>query len=64
MRCLFVVLLTAVAWAQTAGSPKYTATLLAGSDWVGDNGPATQALLFQAEGLTTDLSGIIKLTKH
>ena len=64
MRCLFVVLFTAAAWAQTASTLKYTATVLAGSDWVGDNGPATQALLFQAEGLATDLSGIIKLTKH
>jgi DNA-binding beta-propeller fold protein YncE len=38
---------------------KYAPAVLAGSDWVGDNGPATQALLFQAEGVASDLSGNI-----
>ena len=64
MPCLLAILLTAIASAQTADALRYTPAVLAGSDWVGDNGPATQALLFQAEGLATDLSGIIKLTKH
>jgi len=35
----------------------YTVATMAGSDWVGDNGLATQALLFQAEGLATDAAG-------
>jgi len=59
MRCLFVVLMTAIAAAQSAAPVRYTATVLAGSDWVGDDGAATHALLFQAEGLATDLSGNI-----
>jgi uncharacterized protein (TIGR03437 family) len=59
MRCLLVILLTTIASAQTADALRYTPALLAGSDWVGDNGPATQALLFQAEGLATDLFGNI-----
>jgi hypothetical protein len=63
MRCLFALFFAAIASAQTAGSLKYTAAVLAGSDWVGDNGPATLALLFQAEGLATDLSVIMHLTK-
>jgi len=64
MRYLSAILMAAIASAQTADALRYTPAVLAGSDWVGDNGPATQALLFQAEGLATDLSGIIKLTKH
>src|SRR5690242_12494033 len=55
MRFLLPLLWTAIAGAQGT----YTAAVLAGSDWVGDNGPATLALLFQAEGLATDLSGNI-----
>jgi uncharacterized protein (TIGR03437 family) len=54
---LTVIALTTIAVAQTAGPVTYTAAVLAGSDWVGDYGPATQALLFQAEGLTTDSAG-------
>ncbi len=67
MRPLFTPLLTAMAltamaWttiaaAQTAGAVAYTAAVLAGSDWVGDHGPATHALLFQAEGLAVDPAG-------
>lgn len=34
----------------------------AGSDWVGDNGPATQALLFQAEGIAVDRAGNIYIS--
>lgn len=51
------VALTLIAAAQTAGPATYTAEVLAGSDWVGDHGPATQALLFQAEGLAVDPAG-------
>jgi len=59
MRFLLAPLFAAVAFAQPADALRYTPAVLAGSDWVGDNGPATQALLFQAEGLATDLSGNI-----
>ena len=59
MRCLLAILLTAIASAQSANPLQYTAAVLAGSDGVGDNGPATQALLFQAEGLATDPFGNI-----
>ncbi len=47
-----LLLLTTVAFSQT-----YTVTALAGSDWIGDGGPATQALLFQAEGMAVDAIG-------
>jgi uncharacterized protein (TIGR03437 family) len=35
----------------------YTISTAAGSSWVGDNGPATSAILLQAEGIATDSSG-------
>ncbi|HSP66377.1 MAG TPA: hypothetical protein VLN48_01540 [Bryobacteraceae bacterium] len=57
MRPWFVVLLLTIPPAQTASLPAYSVTVLAGSDWVGDGGPATQALLFQAEGLAADSAG-------
>src|SRR2546423_7549488 len=53
MRSLVILLLAITALAQAT----YTVTILAGSDWVGDNGPATQALLFQAEGVAADSAG-------
>ena len=49
-----LLLLATVAFSQT-----YTVTALAGSDWIGDGGPATQALLFQAEGIAVDPLGNI-----
>ncbi|HEY2843566.1 MAG TPA: hypothetical protein VGJ09_07955, partial [Bryobacteraceae bacterium] len=52
-----ILLLPLPAGAQTSGAAAYTAAVLAGSDWVGDNAAATQALLFQAEGLAGDLAG-------
>src|ERR1700674_1882355 len=58
MRLLFVLLLVAVPGVpQIAGQSAYTVATVAGSDWVGDQGPATQALLFQAEGLAGDSAG-------
>jgi uncharacterized protein (TIGR03437 family) len=54
MRFLLALLLAAV---SAINGQSYTSATLAGSDWVGDNGPATQALLFQAEGLTIDSAG-------
>ena len=35
----------------------YTVRSIAGSDWVGDNGPARDSLLLQAEGLAADRDG-------
>ena len=35
----------------------YTIDTIAGSDWVGDGGPATSAILIQSEGSGTDGSG-------
>jgi len=56
MRFLFALLMTAVPGLPQV-SVHWSVTTLAGSDWVGDQGPATQALLFQAEGVTTDSAG-------
>jgi uncharacterized protein (TIGR03437 family) len=39
------------------GAQVYTISTVAGSDWVGDGGPATQAVLFQSEGVAVDNSG-------
>jgi trimeric autotransporter adhesin len=41
--------------ASAAGN--YTIATIAGSDWVGDGGPATGAILIQAEGVLADGSG-------
>lgn len=35
----------------------YTIATVAGSSWVGDGGPATSAVLFQAEGIAADVNG-------
>jgi len=43
--------------ASLAFSQTYTVTAFAGSDWIGDGGLATQALLFQAEGIVVDSAG-------
>jgi uncharacterized protein (TIGR03437 family) len=52
MRIFSVSFLTLQAF---AGS--YTVSTIAGSDWVGENIPATSAILIQAEGIVTDLTG-------
>src|ERR1700722_18311496 len=60
-RLLLMRLLSALLWAAVPGLPQapvpWAVTTVAGSDWVGDQGPATQALLFQAEGVTADFAG-------
>jgi uncharacterized protein (TIGR03437 family) len=40
----------------------YNIATVAGSNWVGDNGPATSALLFQAEGIAVDPAGDIYIS--
>jgi uncharacterized protein (TIGR03437 family) len=49
-----VFVATALAWGQGG---VYFINTAAGSDWVGDGGPAILALLFQAEGLAADAGG-------
>jgi uncharacterized protein (TIGR03437 family) len=46
-----------VVGAADGSSTVYTIATVAGSDWVGDNGSATEAILLQAEGVATDASG-------
>ncbi len=42
---------------RATGQGSYTIATTAGSDWVGDQGQASNAILRQAEGLASDLSG-------
>ncbi len=60
MRLLFALIFGAV-WSMAQPS-SYTIATVAGSNWVGDNGPATSALLFQAEGIAVDLSGDVYIS--
>ena len=60
MRLLFALMLTPLLAIAQPGS--YTIATIAGSNWVGDNGPATSALLFQAEGIAVDLAGNIYIS--
>jgi len=46
-----------MASAAAAGAGNFTIGTIAGSDWVGDGGPATSAILIQAEGVLEDGSG-------
>ncbi len=43
--------------ASAQGPASYTINTVAGSDWVGDGGAATSAILIQAQGLATDGKG-------
>lgn len=50
-------LLCQVAPPLPAAEPGYTIRTIAGSDWTGDGGPATAALLFAPEGIARDAAG-------
>jgi uncharacterized protein (TIGR03437 family) len=64
MRVLFALVIAVfAAFAATPQSATYSVATLAGSDWVGDQGPAIQALLSQAEGLTTDAAGNLYISE-
>jgi sugar lactone lactonase YvrE len=56
MRPFFVFLVPVLHLAGQGFPASYTVSTAAGSDWVGDQGPAISAILRQAEGLTSDLS--------
>lgn len=43
--------------ASAAFAAPYSARIIAGSAWIGDNGPSRDSLLFQAEGLAADRDG-------
>jgi len=55
MRSILAILSITAAVASGAGN--YAIDTVAGSDWVGDGGSATTALLIQAEGVAADGSG-------
>jgi trimeric autotransporter adhesin len=54
------ILLISFCLSLQAGS--YTISTIAGSDWVGENVPATSAILMQAEGIVTDPVGNIYIS--
>ena len=54
------ILLLSFCLSLQAGS--YTISTVAGSDWVGENVPATSAILLQAEGIVTDNAGNIYIS--
>lgn len=58
----FIALGWVLAQAQAQTPASYSLQTLAGSDYVGDGGPALAALLVQVEGLATDASGNIYLS--
>ncbi len=49
--------ISALLLAASAYAAPHTARLIAGSDWIGDNGLARDSLLFQAEGIAADRDG-------
>jgi trimeric autotransporter adhesin len=56
MRSIFAVMCIALAL-DAVGQGSYAINTVAGSDWVGDGGPPTSAILLQSEGIATDGSG-------
>ena len=59
MRLLFAALLIA---ACGTAQVSYTISTVAGSDYVGDNGPATAAILLQADGIAADAQGSLYIS--
>lgn len=59
MRAVFAFLLAGGAALSSAQPVVYNINTIAGSAWVGDNGPATVGILAQAEGIAFDASGNI-----
>lgn len=61
MRIIAIRLLFAsMCWSVSLSAQQadlYSINTIAGSNWVGDGGPATSALLYQAEGIVIDLAG-------
>ena len=60
MRTLFArfsIVLLLAAGSEKADAASYTIDTIAGSSWVGDNGPAYLAILLQAEGVAADANG-------
>ena len=54
---MYVAPAAAVLSIAASAAASYTIGTVAGSDWAGDGGPATSALLLQPEGIVTDASG-------
>ncbi len=59
MRFIFASLCTAI---LLAGDISYRIDTIAGSDYVGDNGPAIGAILFQADGIASDATGSLYIS--
>ena len=57
MPAAFAFLSLAAAALCFAQTPVYDIRTIAGSDWVGDHGPATSAVFAQAEGIAFDAAG-------
>ena len=57
MRSLLAFWLFLAANGAAGQDISYTIATVAGSSWVGDGGPATSAVLFQAEGIAADVNG-------
>ncbi len=59
MRFAALLLFAFLTLAESGVADSYSIVTIAGSDWVGDNGPATSAILIQAQGIAVDLTGNI-----
>ena len=57
MRFLLGISFVVLTGSAATAASSYTIETVAGSSWVGDGGPATSAILLQAEGLAADADG-------